>query len=312
MLTNYDSTLFRVRANFFANRHEVAFKAQDVTTTLAKAGDFTLSRMPLSANTLKFYDDGSQISLKVSDEAIKSLKNRFGDGNFISLKDGSTALTGNAAAFVDGWYKDITQNRGFAKADADGNGKIECGENVRFLGTLTQEAYLSEKDGYQVFGASKDFAYQSGSNSGKFSVSELLDLAILSDKNGNGKITFLEAYAGKDTLSQGYEKWLNSYLRGFFGDESLKIDTYGIIEKRLNDENAMSKGLYDESVFDGSSYGGANALNTARFVRLEKDLTEPDNVFKGLRAEKIKEDTDYISNEEALIAKYLEFRAIIE
>lgn len=36
MLTNYDSTLFRVRADFFANRHEVAFKAQDVATTLQK------------------------------------------------------------------------------------------------------------------------------------------------------------------------------------------------------------------------------------------------------------------------------------
>ena len=109
------STLIRVRADFFANKNQVAFKAQNATYAVRKAEDFALTPTNTYAksNTLRFFDDDKQVSLNLSDKTINFLQKHFVNSNFIALEDGSIGLKGDAAVFVEGWYKDIVYNRGF-------------------------------------------------------------------------------------------------------------------------------------------------------------------------------------------------------
>lgn len=121
------NTLIRVRADFFKDKNQVAFKAQDATYKTKKAQDFKLTptNADTTRNALRFFDDEKQVSISVSDKTLNFLQKHFYSGNFIALKDGSTALRGDAAVFVEGWYKDIMYNRGFLASNLNANTSIE-------------------------------------------------------------------------------------------------------------------------------------------------------------------------------------------
>ena len=312
------STMIRVRGDFFANKNQIAFKAQDSEYARRKAEDFQSSPVKSYGknNTLRFFDEGKQISLNLSDKTINFLQKHFINSNFIALKDGSTGLSGEAAAFVEGWYKDIVYNRGFTQSNIDKNSVISHNEHLVLKNSLTQDSEGIRDNEWLIFGAGENKAYQNGgANDGKITLGELMDRTLQSDKNHNGEITFLEAYAGEDKLAQGYENWLNAHLREYFGDENIDINTHGIIAKRMGDEDANAVGLYDESIFESSLYGGLNGLTTNRFQSLKKELNpEVESGGGGKKNTKFspqKED-EKEQEENSLALKYPEFRALIE
>lgn len=318
-MQNGINTLIRIQADFFQNKNEVAFKALKGNYALRKADDFTLSvNTNYKDKVVKFFNDDKEIALTLSEKSVNFLQKRFYSGNFIALKDNSIALSGEAAAFVEGWYKDIVYNRGFLESNLNKNATIEgAKEHIGFKNSLKHES-LVEKDGsFLVFSNSTNLAYQNGKlNDKSISLNELMDISLQSDKNTDGEITFLESYAGEDTLLQGYENWLNAFLREYFNDEKISIQTYGIIAKRLHNEKAMSVGLY-ETVFEGSLYGGFNALNAHRFSELKEDFkpkveAESEQTPSIQTKNSPKKDDEKEEKEEELLSKYPEFKALIK
>lgn len=306
--------LIAIEPSFFQNRNQVAFKAEKAEYVLRKAEDFKLSQnADYKNNVLKFFDDNKQVSINVSDKTLGFLKEHFYSGNFIQLKDNSIGLSGDAGAFVEGWYKDIVYNRGFLQNNLNQNDSIEGGvEHIGFKNSLSHESSTRGEGDYLVFGGGKNSAYQNGKIDGKdISLNELMDISLQSDKNRNGEITFLEAYAGKDKLSQGYENWLNQYMREYFNDENINIQTYGLINTRINNEKAMEVGIYGTSIFETSLYGGIKGLSSHKFKQLEEELSPEVESKDEVQIEKPnkKEKSEY---EEALLLKYPEFKALIE
>ena len=81
----------------------------------------------------------------------------------------------------------------------------------------------------------------------------------------------------------------------------------------MGDEDANAVGLYDESIFESSLYGGLNGLTTNRFQSLKKELN-PEVESSGKKNTKFspqKED-EKEQEENSLALKYPEFRALIE
>ena len=66
------NTLIRVRADFFKDKNQVAFKAQDATYKTKKAQDFKLTptNADTTRNALRFFDDEKQVSISVSDKTL--------------------------------------------------------------------------------------------------------------------------------------------------------------------------------------------------------------------------------------------------
>lgn len=315
MLNGANNTFIKVKAEFFQSKNEVAFKAQKAEYALRKADDFALSsNANYKKNTLKFFDDDKQVSISVSDKTLEFLQKHFYSGNFIALKDNSIGLRGDAAAFVEGWYKDIAYNRGFLANNLNQNSTIESAkEHIGFKNSISRENSVIKEGDYLIFADSKNFAYQNGKlNDKTISLDELMDLTLQSDKDRNGEITFLEAYAGEDKLTQGYENWLNAAMREHFKDENIDIKTYNIIAKRFANDAAMAVGLY-ENIFEGSVYGGTNALNAKRLSELKEELVpeKSDENEDAPKIEKPKEPKDD-EKEKALLAKYPEFRFLIQ
>ena len=313
------NTLIRVRADFFKDKNQVAFKAQDATYKTKKAQDFKLTptNADTTRNALRFFDDEKQVSISVSDKTLNFLQKHFYSGNFIALKDGSTALRGDAAVFVEGWYKDIMYNRGFLASNLNANASIEgATEHIGFKSSISTKSEPIKEGSWLVFGAGTNAAYQNGSaNAGKISLDELMDKTLQSDKNRNGEITFLEAYAGEDKLAQGYENWLNAAMREHFKNENISINTYGIIAQRFANESAQAVGLYDDAIFESSLYGGLSALNASKLKKLGNELNptqEQSPTNETTQIKKSPKDDKKDDEEELLALKYPEFRSLIK
>ncbi|MFT5661738.1 MAG: hypothetical protein ACI9TV_002385 [Sulfurimonas sp.] len=88
------------------------------------------------------------IAYKLDEEIIDELKSSFSSDNFFQREDGILRLNSKAEAYVAGWVQDIKVNRGYEKADVNGNGYIEKDEqdelNVSFERS-TDYTYLGEK-----------------------------------------------------------------------------------------------------------------------------------------------------------------------
>lgn len=142
-----------------------------------------------------------------------------------------------------------------------------------------------------------------------------MDKTLQSDKNRNGEITFLEAYAGEDKLAQGYENWLNAAMREHFKNENISINTYGIIAQRFANESAQAVGLYDDAIFESSLYGGLSALNASKLKKLGNELNptqEQSPTNETTQIKKSPKDDKKDDEEELLALKYPEFRSLIK
>lgn len=98
-----------------------------------------------------FFSDDKEISLNLSNESMELLTNHFSANDFLKLSNGNIGLSGKAAAFVEGWYKDIMINRNFLNADRDKNGRIENNEHLSLKNSV--EDVAKNQDLSKNFGA---------------------------------------------------------------------------------------------------------------------------------------------------------------
>ena len=88
------------------------------------------------------------MAYKLDEKTIADLKSSFSSSDFFQRDDGILRLNGAVEKYISGWVMDIKDNRGYEKADANGNGVIdgnEAGElNISF-DRHTDYSYLGEK-----------------------------------------------------------------------------------------------------------------------------------------------------------------------
>lgn len=266
---------------FYANSSDTVFKAQSGDNALRSNNNYSQSSTLLESGKVKveFFSNNSEISLNLSSQAFDMLKSRFDKTDFLTLKNGAIGLSGNANAFVDGWYKDIMQNRNFANADANGDGIIRNEEFSQLKNGVKDEFnYDSFQDlssaGTIVLRNIKNTkGYQNSEIGNDLSLSDILSQTIQSDKNFDGNLTRLELAANGQSDSIGYQNLATNTVKEIFSiDKGLKI-----IDDPTGEKMAAMDGKTVKEVnnfFFGSSDDDEDSKSKNKSVNLDKTDTE--------------------------------------
>lgn len=164
----------------------------------------------------------------LENETLDKLRLHFGEDDVIQKDDGSIRLTGKAEAFVSGWFADITYNREFLIADANGDGQLSDEEYNNTLNNfgiegiaITESSSGTEKllvGGERIVGT-----YGSSDNTHKgfyrnyqefdqvTSLDDELNTTLQVDRNFDGKMSLEEAYSAngnnaKDVILRDFEE----------------------------------------------------------------------------------------------------------
>jgi len=152
------------------------------------------------------------VIVSLNDKIIEKLKTKFDEDNFIEKEDGSIRLTGEAEAFVSGWFADIAYKREFLESDKNQDGKIsedeykkvknsyisEANSLIQVDGTSERIAYFGEKITQQYVTVDKDdITYRQHQNSENLpsSLDDELNMTLKLDKNFDGIMTLEESYS---------------------------------------------------------------------------------------------------------------------
>ncbi|MDD3342895.1 MAG: hypothetical protein PHR87_04895 [Sulfurospirillaceae bacterium] len=112
----------------------------------------TTSAKPIDDRVIIAFRDPNEpkkiIAYKLDKNIVDDLKKSFSADNFFERKDGILRLNSKAEEYIAGWVSDIKENRGYEKADKNGNGIIDKGEqddlNIGF-DRQSDYDYLGEK-----------------------------------------------------------------------------------------------------------------------------------------------------------------------
>jgi len=151
----------------------------------------------------------------LKDETLDKLKEKFGTDDIIEKEDGSIRLTGDAEAFVSGWFADIAYKRDFLIADKNSDGKlnedeynytrnnfsIKCFAITESLSGSKKLLSVGEKiteDNMYVHSNNTQGYYRNyqGSNTVD-SLDDELNTTLQVDKDFNGEMSLEEAYSAK-------------------------------------------------------------------------------------------------------------------
>ncbi|QBL11181.1 hypothetical protein FDW43_05185 [Campylobacter helveticus] len=293
--------MFAVAVNtFYKTQNEVVFSASKSERIKREITDFTPDKNV--KNSVHFFSDDKEISLNLSDESIKLLKSHFDENDFLKLSNGNIGLSGKAAAFLDGWYKDIMINRDFLNSDRDKNGRIENNEHLTLKNSVKDEAEnqdLSDSDDWITLReAKRTTGYVGNKISDKsLSIEELVNESIKSDRDFDGTITRLEYAAKGGTDMQGYTNWAVEALSDILkGDEKKKsitlvLDPYNQITPQWDGiEISVIKDFYE-----GRGVKTFNSFQISGTIIQEAKILEAE-----------------LSEKEQLLNEFPEFRALIQ
>lgn len=283
---------------FYDTADSVVFQAKSDNNTIRQKDDFDLNQKtfdPISNETkVKFFSDGKQISINLNDETLNLLQQYFSKDDFINLSDGSIGLSGNANAYVDGWFKDIMIDRNFANADKNSDGKIskdETSELKNFVKDTYKVQDLRDLGQIVLRKATNSIGYETSQDTKPTSLQEILENTINSDKNFDGKLSRLEyASNGKD-LENGYNNMAKDAIKKLLKTDDITsmkmvIDPTGKTMSKMN-----GKSMSEIEKHFGASNGSAFNIENLKIGNLNYS----------------KED-----EKEELLRKFPEFRAIIE
>lgn len=221
-------------SSFYRTQNEAVFRAESSELKIRQKEDFSLDKNENSygENTLvKFFSDEKELSLKLNKQSLELLKSNFAETNFIDLGRGVIGLSGSAASFVDAWYKDISINRNFLRADLNADGKIEGNEfkllknSVKDFNENQDLRELKDAPTVVLREVTKTQGYmQSEIKDKALSLEELLNQAIISDKNLDGKITRLEYAAQGQSDEEGYKNWALEEVKDMGKIKAMIID----------------------------------------------------------------------------------------
>ncbi|EAH4639205.1 hypothetical protein J4071_000854 [Campylobacter jejuni] len=283
-------------SSFYKTQNEAVFSASKSENIKRNISDFNPDKN--TKNSIHFFSDNKEIALNLSDKSMELLKNHFSENDFLKLSNGNIGLSGSAAAFVEGWYKDIMVNRDFLNADMDKNGKIEKNEYLALKNSVQDVAEnqdLSQSDGWVVLRMAKSTTGYVGSkiSDKSLSIEELMDETLKSDRNFDGSISRLEYSAKGGTDMQGYTNWAVDALNDILDDDEKKekttliLDPYGQITPKWD-------GISMKEI--SNFYEGKGEI----FNHFQLNGT----IIQGSKASK--------SQKEQLLDEFPEFRALIQ
>lgn len=207
-------------SNFYKTANDVVFKAEAGSLKLREIESFEVEK---NANFLQnktkinFFSDDKQTSIKLKNDALDLLQKHFSKQDFIRLDDGSVGLSGSANAYVEGWYKDILENRNFKSADMNQDGKIKGDEFYVLKNDVRDETSLQDlrEFGHIVL---RDTKKSIGYINNKFqeksvTLNDILYQTIKSDKDFDGSLTRLEFATNGGSLADGYENLAKRILK---------------------------------------------------------------------------------------------------
>ena len=201
----------------------------DKQTRITTSQDRTDSRVLVAFRNPE--DTDAVLTLKLEPEALQKLQKGFSNEDFFQRDDGILRLNGEVEEYVASWYNDISDHRGYNKADINGNGKIDSDEEANLkVGYNKQYAYdyLDEKvvsihsnvtQSYTRYGDTMEYKNkEAGLGSMGFlrgqslnfedSIEKELSHTIMMDKNSDGNISMQEGLEDKKVSDLG----LNQYL----------------------------------------------------------------------------------------------------
>lgn len=276
---------------FYANANDTVFKAKSGDNDIRLHSDYLQKPFLQQSGKTKveFFSDNQEISLNLSNQAFEMLKSRFDDKDFLTLKNGAIGLSGDANAFVDGWYKDIMQNRNFANADTNGDKIIRDEEFKNLKNDIKDEFnYDSFQDlsgaGTIVLRNIKNTkGYQNSEISSDLSLDDLLSKTIQSDKNYDGNLTRLEIAANGKNDRSGYKNLAIETVKEIFGiDKGLKI-----IDDPTGEKMALMNGKTVNEVnnyfFGGSSNDDENVVDNSSLNKKDSQIDELLSLYPELR-----------------------------
>lgn len=283
-------------SSFYKTQNEAVFSASKSENIKRNISDFNPDKN--TKNSIHFFSDNKEIALNLSDKSMELLKSHFSENDFLKLSNGNIGLSGSAAAFVEGWYKDIMVNRDFLNADMDKNGKIEKNEYLALKNSVQDVAEnqdLSQSDGWVVLRMAKSTTGYVGSkiSDKSLSIEELMDETLKSDRNFDGSISRLEYSAKGGTDMQGYTNWAVDALNDILDDDEKKekttliLDPYGQITPKWD-------GISMKEI--SNFYEGKGEI----FNHFQLNGT----IIQGSKASK--------SQKEQLLDEFPEFRALIQ
>lgn len=181
------------------------------TTTKTDSSKLTIFKDPTN---------DKYVIVSLSEETIEKLKTHFNDDDFMQKEDATVRLTGDAEAFVSGWFADIAYKREFLEADENNDGNISKDEYFNVKNSYDSVvnavikvnnkggeklAYYSEKvtEQYIKYKESSSVYRDSNVNNLVVSLDEELNRTLTLDKNFDGMTTpeELALSRGKDLES---------------------------------------------------------------------------------------------------------------
>ncbi|RLA84357.1 MAG: hypothetical protein DRG78_01705 [Epsilonproteobacteria bacterium] len=231
--------------------------------------------------------------VSLENETLDKLRGKFGEDDVIKKEDGSIRLTGDAEAFVSGWFADIAYSRNFLKADANNDGQLSEDEYKNTFNNFGVEGMaITERKGgneeliavsekiVQSYGlASNESGYVNYREYDKaISLDDELNTTIQIDNNFDSEMSLDEAYSTKEdknaqaVMTRHFEEFIKS-----IGD----IDEYNV-EMDKNSKN-FNKLLNEENIenFDLN-------INFILDLFMQKDQKEQDRIIEKLL--QLKED----------------------
>lgn len=208
--------------SFFNAKDDVIFNAASGSNAKKTASSFDLeaqnsqqyssTQIQNTKNLVRFFDGANQVNVNLSEQSINVLKSYFDESDFVELDDGSIGLSGEANAYVEGWFKDIAYTRGYAAADENNDGTVDKDELMNVSGFAAQYVTASfNGDNLNLSNTRNAGSYLKGSDVAKYahesffkdtSIEAVLDKTIKSDQNMDGKLTWLEGAGGGKSLGE--------------------------------------------------------------------------------------------------------------
>jgi len=211
--TSYDVKANKLTKEQISNEKVSADTEVKKTNEMENISYHTTSKSANSKFTVfKDPTNGKYVVSSLNDKTIEKLKTQFPEDNFIEKEDGSLRLTGEAEAFVSGWFGDIAYKREFLESDKDNDGQLTEDEYLNVKNSYISEANLlirvdetSEKIAYfgenitqQYVTVNEDvITYRKHQNSEDLpsSLDNELNMTLKLDKNFDGIMTLEESYA---------------------------------------------------------------------------------------------------------------------
>ncbi|ASM40861.1 hypothetical protein CSPB12327_04395 [Campylobacter sp. RM12327] len=281
--------------SFYEKTNDIVFKSLSGDNSIKKADDFQINNEnQISSNYKKinFFSQNKQISINLNNQTLDLLQNHFSKDDFLYLEDGSIGLSGSANAYVDGWFKDIMQNRNFASADKNQNNIIEKNE-INELKNSIKDSYsiqdLRNLGQIVLRKMANSTGYNTDKNAKPISLEEILQDSIKNDTNFDGQLSRVEVAANGDDLKVGYENMAKNAAKNI-----LKQNAKFVIDPTGEKMSLMN----GKSMNEVEEFFGTKTDNNFKFMK-----------FKSLKIKNLETDE---SKKEELLVKFPEFSYIIQ